>query len=472
MKPALSVLDSLPLLLRIAAIALAAQTTLAQPAPSQDPLRVEGKPPTQACLTVGDQAQSTDLAKSPMLRDLANIAGELDAKSINQLRRSLAPIAPLNPEHTTIGVLRMTRGRTTADLTIARKPDGGLVVVDPDSQSQCFPIDPDVFSSLPINQAILKGLEQKDPSRSTGSGQLGLPYFESPIVLDAITRRVRFKHQYPALTRTLDEEQIRIRMPRTKTDENLPGILVWISPTPNGQIPQIFHAACDDLNLIAVGVDNNGNKRELTDRLQNHLDSIATIQAHYRTDHRRVYVTGMSGGGRCSSILQLAFPDVFMGAVPIVGLDSYHRTPTGAEGQYWPERLAKPAARWFRLLKDRRIAAITGTMDFNAPEMRTRSRQMKQDNINIRLDIIEGMGHTMPSSEQFLDALEWVDGLQQERIEEAAKEAQNALDTYLKRSSGGFAADPKSRRVLIQITIDAPWSDAAWEAARLLGFED
>jgi dienelactone hydrolase len=240
----------------------------------------------------------------------------------------------------------------------------------------------------------------------------------------------------------------------------------------NGQIPRIFHEACDELNLIAIGVDNNGNARELTDRLQTHLDSIATIQAHYRIDPRRVYVTGMSGGGRCSSILQLAFPDVFMGAVPIVGLDSYHRTPTGSEGKYWPERLAKPAARWFRLLKHRRFAAITGTMDFNAPEMRTRTQQMKQDNINIRLDIIEGMGHTMPSSEQFHEALKWVDELQQEQIKAAADEAKRALDNFLKRSKGGLATDTKDRIVLIQITIDAPWSEAAWEAARLLGIED
>lgn len=472
MKPALSALNFIPTIMRCALIAFSTQLALAQQAPTQDPFRIEGKPPTQGCLTVGSHAAKTDLAESPMLRELANIAGLLDAKSINHLRRSLSPIAPLDPDYTTVGMLRITRGSADADLTIARQPGGGLVVVAPETQNQCYPLDPEVFAALPLNRAMLEGIEQNDPSRAAGSDRFGLSSIESPAVLDTKTRRVRFKHRYPELTRTLEDERMRIRLPRSQTTDVLPGILVWISPTPNGQIPRIFHDACDELNLIAIGVDNNGNTRELTNRLQNHLDSIATVQAHYRTDTRRVYVTGMSGGGRCSSILQLAFPDIFMGCVPIVGLDSYHRTPTGAEGKYWPERLAKPAARWFRLLKDRRIAAITGTMDFNAPEMRTRSQQMKADKINIRLDIIEGMGHTMPSSEQFLDALRWVDELQQERIDTAAAEAQTGLDNYRKRSNGGLAADPKSRRVLIQITIDAPWSDAAWEAARLLGIED
>jgi poly(3-hydroxybutyrate) depolymerase len=111
-------------------------------------------------------------------------------------------------------------------------------------------------------------------------------------------------------------------------------------------------------------------------------------------------------------------------------------------------------------------------MDFNAPEMRTRSKQMADDKINIRLDVIEGMGHTMPSSEQFSDSLTWVDALQRERIESAQEKAQRALEGYLNRLGPGLAEDPKARKILIQITIDAPWSKAAWDAARLLGVEE
>jgi len=463
-------------LLKLLLLALSSQAILAQSIPaggSSDPFRIDGKAPTAGVIWIGQaHTQNSDIAESPMLCKLAGIAGELDARSLNKLRRSLGMLSSLGEGHRVIGSLSLSRTGSSKELVLARDINGSLAVLSETDPDQGWVIDPEVYEFLKLDQALLQGIEQGNPHSAVGTGRFNSAYFDSPVVLDFKTRRSRIKHIFPDLARVLDDESMRLRLPRNTDTDTLPGILVWVSPTPNGQIPRIFHDACDELNLIAVGVDNNGNPRSLTDRLQVHLDSITTVQAHFRTDPRRVYITGMSGGGRCSSILQLAFPDVFMGAVPIVGMDTYHRAPTGKPNEYWPERFAKPAARLFRLLANRRIAAITGSMDFNAPEMKTRTQQLKDDKINIRLDIIDGMGHTMPSSEQFADALVWVDELQQTRIEQASSKAQRSLDGYLKRLGSGPAEDAKSRKILIQITIDAPWSDAAWEAARLLGIEE
>tara|TARA_R110000868_G_scaffold411617_1_gene706154 strand:+ start:237283 stop:238689 length:1407 start_codon:yes stop_codon:yes gene_type:complete len=441
---------------------------------AEDPLRVDGSPATSGCLCIGEPIPSPpnpDLAESLMLRQIAGIAGMLDARDLSKLRRTLGPESELDQDHEIIGTLVLSRGDATSTLSIARLSIGKLALITPGSNLASV-IDPSTLAALELDHAMLDGIERIDLREPTRSRADELKHFESPIVLDSKTRRARFKQLYPELTRTLDDERMRVRLPARSEHDGLPGILVWVSPTPNGAIPVIFNHACDELNLIAVGVDNNGNKRSLTDRLQIHLDSITTIQSHYQTDPRRVYITGMSGGGRCSSILQLAFPDIFMGAVPIVGMDSYHRAPTGKPNEYWPERLARPGARWFRLLRERRIAAITGSMDFNEPEMTIRTQQMLDDKLDIRLDVIKGMGHTMPSSEQFADAIRWVDALQQERIQSAARDAQESLDSYISRWGTDPATETVARKLLIKITIDAPWSDAAWEAAGLLGVHE
>ncbi|MFK7758618.1 MAG: hypothetical protein AB8C13_01580 [Phycisphaerales bacterium] len=475
-----SLLTSLMLLLSLI-LCLLCSVANAQLKPQSSPYSIEGKPATQAVLTIGSRPSPSDIARSPMLRELANIAAVWDAKDLSKLRRSTGSPFLIAEPYSVLGTLELSRTSSSTYVSIITL-DGEA---DPDSDQQpllyiltisqdeawAHRISPEVLGHIPVNERMLRSIQYKDPHRSVGQGVYTQPYFESPTILDTKVIKSRIRQRYPDLTRTLSEENLRVRTPRPSAgDDQLPGILVWISPTPNGQIPQTLHDACDELNLIAVGADNNGNPRSLTDRLQIHLDSITTIQTHYQTDPRRVYVTGMSGGGRCSSILQLAFPDIFMGAVPIVGLDSYHRTPTGAPNRYYPERLSKPSARWMRLLKDRRFACITGSMDFNEPEMQTRSAQMKKDKLKIRLDVIDGMGHTMPSPAQFTDALTWVDELQSKRISRAQEQAAQDLESCLSRYEDP-AEDLKARTLLIQITIDAPWSLPAYEAARILGFE-
>lgn len=462
--------DIRTLLLLVLTLVLGSGTASAQD--TRDGLLwIDSKPALEGILSMGSGSMDADLASSPMLRDLGKIAGVLDSKDLARLRRELTNAIEVPESSEAIGSLVLERSGETKLLSVARDQAGRLYLLGDAESTTGYTLTEEVIQELPLDRAMLFGVDRERAAKQLRSGRLDLPYFESSTKLDGKTRRARLKRQYPELSRDLSEEWIQVRFPVNPQSTGLPGILVWVSPTPNGQIPRIFEDACDELNLIAIGVDNNGNKRELTNRLQIHLDSIATISAYVRIDPRRVYITGMSGGGRCSGILQLAFPDIFMGTVPIVGLDSYHKTPTGKAGEYWPERLAKPSGRWFKMLRERRFACITGTMDFNAPEMEKRTAQMQADGLDVRLDMIEGMGHTMPSAEQFSDALRWVDQLQQEMIKEAERDASEDLNTLKERFGDQFGIIPSTRKQLIDITIEAPWSDAAWEAARLLGLD-
>lgn len=433
-----------------------------------DPFRVNAKPPTGGIVTRTSEIPSADLMDSPMLRELAGVLGELSTRDFLPLRRALGnPIE--DPELSEpYAIVHMTRsGAESVAIGFFHHDDEHVAVrVLSDPMAPAYEL-PNSALHGPITPPGAASQRPKTENESERRFELAKPYLASTITLDRATRRSRFRANYPELTRSLENESMQVRLPAGFDPSAASGILIWISPSDDGRPPRIFESVCDELGFICIGIDNNGNDRSLSDRLQLHLDSIETLASRYRIDRERVYLTGMSGGGRCSGILQCSFPDVFAGAVPIVGLDSYHNAPTGERNKRWPARIGKPSPRYFKRLRERRIAAITGSVDFNEPEMQIRRDLMSNDGLQIRLDVIEGMGHTMPTSEQFADALRWTDEPRRDAIAESISRAQVALDAL--RDSD--PEDPVTRKALIEITTIAPYSDPAWEAAKMLGFE-
>ena len=454
-----------------------------------DPFRIDGKPPAIGYFNQSDQPVDPDLIEIEMIAQIASVFSILEPRSFSTLRRKLSR-DPIDPDtltdDTQIAVLHMHRRNVHKAMEIHLVSTELLAMRSVDEPTKVWGIASDVFDRVgvhwpndPVEAPASNQREEARASAWSGSGSnnfvLPQPYVESQTLLDLRTIRARIKNRYPAITRSLDQETFRVRLPKNHNADFPAGVLVWISPMPDGRIPKIFEPILDDLGMIAIGVDNNGNKRAITDRLQNHLDSIETLALHYRIDRKRIYLTGMSGGGRCSGILQIAFPELFAGAVPIVGFDTYHQAPTGDKGRFWPASLGKPAGRWMKLLKERRIAAITGTNDFNEPEMGVRKGLLARDGIDIRLDIIEGMAHTMPTSAQFGDALKWVDEPRKDSMVADFKLAKELLVTFSENHDIDNDPDAElslsERKTLIKIITLAPWTEPAWEAAKRLGYE-
>jgi len=447
------------------------------------PFRIDGKPPTSGYLTHSIEPVPEDLIAVPMIRKITGVFAQVEPRAILRLRRAIkrSEVDPgsLTAENA-IAIMHLHRGDQHQELEVYMLGSGNLALRSVQDPSQVWGISEKSFTQIGVhfsNPQEQPG-EPSDTQLPPPSDEpirfvLPHPYIESSTVLDPRTIRSRIKQRYPALTRELPDELFRVRLPKNYNQDFPAGVLVWISPMPDGRIPRIFEPVLDELGLIAIGIDNNGNKRELTDRLQNHLDSIDSVAAHYLIDRDRIYLTGMSGGGRCSGILQLGFPEIFDGAVPIVGLDTYHNAPTGDPGKYWPARLAKPAARWMKLIKTRRIAAITGTADFNKPEMLIRQGLLKNDGIDMRLDIIDGMAHAMPTAEAFSSALDWVDEPRRTAMVESFKEAKSIMADYSQQfgdTTPTTPINPAARTMLIKVIALAPWTEPAWKAAGLLGY--
>lgn len=461
---------AVPLLLLIL-MALAPGGTQAQPSITLDdkPMQVDGRLPKSGLISTSPDPIPEGLGGVEMLRETTGLIDTIDPKAFSTINRIADPIGAEETLRVGRGpgvYLQMWRDDEFGVLGIHPGDKDTLLLADTQSPDRRWSIRADVFERLGIETERPVPRERFEGTDEAMTLELPTPHAESSIVLDRRTIRSRIKMNYPKLTRTLGQETFRVRLPRGYNPETPAGVLVWISPSPDGRIPDIFAPVCDDLGLIALGVDNNGNGREITDRLQNHLDSIETLALHARIDRERVYVTGVSGGGRSSSILQLVFPEHFAGCVPIIGLDTYHNAPTGDPGKYWPKRLGKPSGPNMALLKARRIRSITGTADFNEPEMTLRTRLLRDDGLDVEIDVIEGMAHAMPSAEQFAQALRWVD----EPRRKAVENARVAAEQILLETSHLDPKLPAVRDRLIEVMQMLPYSDAAWRAAARLGY--
>ncbi len=433
------------------------------------PLQIEGRVPTAGTLSRTPEAIPEDVLDIEMLKPQLGILGTLEPKDLVSINRLARPIEtdPEFPGTDPIAYLHCSRGQTTLTLSLHELGDETLLLSTLQTPPRQWSLQSDAFEQFGIVFESGRTNDRFSATTEAMSLELPSPHVESPIVLEPQTVRSRIRISFPRLERELGKETFRVRLPKNYDPANAAGVLVWISPSHDGRIPTIFEPICDELGLIALGIDNNGNDRPITDRLQNHLDSIETLAQHALIDRRRVYLTGMSGGGRCSGILQLCFPDLFAGAVPIVGLDTYHNAPTGTPGQYWPKRCGKPNGPNMKLLRERRIRSITGSADFNEPEMTLRTKLLQADGITAQIDVIEGMAHTLPSAEQFNAAIRWVDEPRREAIKTDHKTAQDLLE----ETQGRDPSLPAVRRQLIEVMELLPYSSEAWQAAARLGYE-
>lgn len=450
-----------------------------------DVFEVEGQTAKLGWVTAGEGEVDAIRAASPMLRALDGVLAELDAAGVRDLRRSARKAADTGGGGEREWVVQLENGDgARASVEIVRDGDT-WVARTPGESPEAAELHERWFApasmmwkpaARPLGEALPVG-EIVD---------LPKPYFEGQVLLTQLVMRDRFgagrgegAEALSGVTRVLDEELMWVRLPRGYDPAVASGVIVWCSPSEQWRIPEEFHAALDDLNLIACGFDNAGNFRRtrdgkthgIVDRLQLMLDAVQTCRVRFNVDDERVYMTGFSGGGRVSSIMVMGFPEVFRGAVPIVGLDSYK--PAAVEGnKYVPARLPKPQGERWKLLRERRIWALTGSEDFNREEMESRVKGLVEDGLQVKLHTTPGMPHEkMPAEATVREALRWVDEPAREAQAAGVEKGQELWERYVEEFGEREPTSDEAVRALVEITAVAPWSEAAWRAAGLLGYE-
>jgi predicted esterase len=198
-------------------------------------------------------------------------------------------------------------------------------------------------------------------------------------------------------------------------DSNTPfGLIVWISAGDSGSIEH-FH---DEKQLMAkhkllwVGANNSGNRESTYGRrIPLALDAAYNMQKLYNIDPNRVYVAGISGGGRVASITAIHYSDVYDGGIFVIGANYWENVRVPDQNSIWKACAPRPRpGNLLRAKKFGRYVLLTGDTDMNRLEMHTYYEKGFSKCLDHVLYIqVPGMGHKMPPAEEFDKALEYVD---------------------------------------------------------------
>ena len=233
------------------------------------------------------------------------------------------------------------------------------------------------------------------------------------------------KHAYD-----IREESFEVYVPDSY-DSNTPyGLMVWISPSPDGSMQhyQGVQELMDKYKIIWVGANNSGNEESTYERrIPLALDGSYNISKIYNIDPNRVYVAGLSGGGRVASITAFHHSDVYSGGIFIIGANYWESMAVpGKKNTRWRSGGPKPRGKYLlRAKKFGRYVLLTGDNDINRLQMHTyyekRYRKILDNVLYIQ---VPGMGHEPPPIEEFEKALQYVDRpvLKEAGQEQAMKE--------------------------------------------------
>lgn len=173
------------------------------------------------------------------------------------------------------------------------------------------------------------------------------------------------------------------------------GTIIYVSPTHSGAPSKGWIEVLERRNLIYVGADDFGNSKPTAQRVLVALMGLALVQREFRIDAKRIYVAGMSGGGRVASQAITRFPQFFSGALYIVGVDFW----TDREQALIPDIISKP------------YVFVTGSKDFNRRDTRRVYGKYRSAGARrVLLMDLPGYGHEIPNAVQLDQALQFLDG--------------------------------------------------------------
>lgn len=172
------------------------------------------------------------------------------------------------------------------------------------------------------------------------------------------------------------------------------GLLVYISPTPSGELPSRWERVLAARNLIWIGANGSGNAVNVQQRALFALFAPTLIRRDYAVDPERIYLTGLSGGGKMASMVSTDHAHIFRGAIFNCGVEFWDRKPPR-----------------FEQIVANRYVFVTGEYDQALrPTKRTYNRYRKAGVANVRLMVIPGMGHQNPPPAELEEAIRFLDG--------------------------------------------------------------
>jgi hypothetical protein len=214
----------------------------------------------------------------------------------------------------------------------------------------------------------------------------------------------------------LEEESFEVYVPASYTGERAYGLVVFASPSPSGGLDALdrnfgWQAALDKHELIWVGANNAGNDRSVFPRLGLPIDAAANMQARYRIDPQRVYVAGISGGGRIASMLAVTCPDVFRGGgFYMIGCNFYRVEKSKEKEGTYAASFYPPPPKVLAEAKRSKHVFLTGDTDPNRDQTQVYYEAFQHDGFaHCTYLQVPNVGHQPPPREWFEKAIEALD---------------------------------------------------------------
>jgi hypothetical protein len=198
----------------------------------------------------------------------------------------------------------------------------------------------------------------------------------------------------------LAQEQFKIYVPGARPPGGF-GVLVFIPPWEENNLPQGWETAFDAQGVIFVSPTRSGNKESPLGR----REPLAILAAYnvmqkFPVDASRVYVGGFSGGSRIALRLALAYPDLFRGALLDAGSD-----PVGGSDIPLP-----PRAVFEQFRVSSRLIYVTGTRDeYHLVQQGSSVGSLGHwCMVNVSTQPVGGLGHNLAPPSAVAAALAWL----------------------------------------------------------------
>jgi len=202
----------------------------------------------------------------------------------------------------------------------------------------------------------------------------------------------------------LNDETFQVYVPQSYKPGDGWGLFVFDSPGARGNLHEPWRQVLEKHKLIWIGPDKAGNDRLPLTRFGLCIDAVHNMKKLYDIDPNRIYISGVSGGGRISSMLGVCYPDVFKGGIYICGCNYYRElTAPNTGGKVWHRSYAPIGSFLLQAKKNVSHVLLTGETDPNREQTRENYENgFKKDGFQ-RVTYIEvpGMGHQPPDAEWF-----------------------------------------------------------------------
>ena len=224
----------------------------------------------------------------------------------------------------------------------------------------------------------------------------------------------------------INSERFRVYVPSGYTDGKPFGLLVFIGGSPEPEIPPSWFEVFDQKQIIWISAFDAGDQQPTFRRIGLALEARKSAILNYNIDPKRVYISGVSGGGIACSTIVARFPEAFNGSIQIAGAGGFgigyrefeghkmsfkNESQASVSGLYTSGRYNILSRRVIKRLRAKnRFVIIIGRNDFFYQMTARAYFSMRYMGFETLYLEIPGLGHQMPSEKgQIVRALDYLD---------------------------------------------------------------